>query len=149
MRVGSWTACTCSDGFRVLACTSESGDSTCTWAGWNAAEVSVSTAFLSHSHSLQIHLRKQPTKKFLINSLRPSHEDLQQSQQHHNSILRTKNTAHHSPNRNRGKHTKWRCFSIVITVKVVVTTPARCLASPASAPTLRHPPTPSTPPPWH
>lgn len=51
--------------------------------------------------------------------------------------------------RNRGNHTKWRCYKIPITVTVVViTTVAAPRANRAGAAILRHLPTPSTPAPW-
>jgi len=51
--------------------------------------------------------------------------------------------------RNRGSFTQWRCYRKI--KSVVVITAARRALSPAvvaAHPTLRHPPTSSTPPPW-
>lgn len=51
--------------------------------------------------------------------------------------------------RNRGNHTKWRCYKIPITVTVVViTTAAAPRANRAGAATPRPLPTPSMPAPW-
>lgn len=97
--------------------------------------------------------RRLPTPRALNNvydslrqplALRYCHPD-HDSEARHLSNTRIPTTT----NRHRGQPPKWRCYRpITKPVVVITTTPASTPPTPWDAPTLRHPPTSSTPPPW-